>query len=453
MSNTNRREFLKTSAVAAGAAAVAAPAIAQDAGAPTTRSAWACWGWAGACSRTWPRWPRWPARTSRSWPSATATRRSWPRPKKTYPQLADLKLTVYDDMRKLLDDKSIDAVSQRPGRPLARAVDDLGLPGGQGRVRGEARHAQPVRGPPDGRRRAQVQPHGAARHAEPLEPQHPRGHPEAARGERGRPVHGPGARLQAPRQPGHDHAQQGARGAGLGQVAGPQGHAALQPVLAPPLVLAPGPLQRLLRQPGGARAGHPALGPGPGQAPGVRQRHGRQVRARGRPHLAHPRGHFVPVRGEQADGDLRAPLVVHQQRGRLPRQVPVRAAGVPGGHDLLRRPRATRSFPTIRATTASSGPSASRGRSRRTKGTRWRICPTSRTGSRPSAPATTSCCTPTSRRATSRWPCACWPGRRTRWAARSRFDPATEKVLGDDEADRMLNEPEYRKPYVVPKDV
>ena len=34
-----------------------------------------------------------------------------------------------------------------------------------------------------------------------------------------------------------------------------------------------------------------------------------------------------------------------------------------------------------------------------------------------------------------------------------RFDPATEKVLGDDEADRMLNQPEYRKPYVVPKEV
>ncbi len=34
-----------------------------------------------------------------------------------------------------------------------------------------------------------------------------------------------------------------------------------------------------------------------------------------------------------------------------------------------------------------------------------------------------------------------------------KFDPATEKVIGDDEADRMLNEPEYRKPYVVPKEV
>ena len=33
------------------------------------------------------------------------------------------------------------------------------------------------------------------------------------------------------------------------------------------------------------------------------------------------------------------------------------------------------------------------------------------------------------------------------------FDPATEKVVGDDEADRMLNQPQYREPYVVPKEV
>ncbi len=34
-----------------------------------------------------------------------------------------------------------------------------------------------------------------------------------------------------------------------------------------------------------------------------------------------------------------------------------------------------------------------------------------------------------------------------------RFDPETEKVLDDEEADRMLNEPDYRAPYVVPKEV
>ena len=34
-----------------------------------------------------------------------------------------------------------------------------------------------------------------------------------------------------------------------------------------------------------------------------------------------------------------------------------------------------------------------------------------------------------------------------------RFDPDTDKVVGDDEADAMLNHPEYREPYVVPKEV
>jgi len=34
-----------------------------------------------------------------------------------------------------------------------------------------------------------------------------------------------------------------------------------------------------------------------------------------------------------------------------------------------------------------------------------------------------------------------------------KFDPKTEKVIGDAEADRLLNEPQYRSPYVVPKDV
>jgi hypothetical protein len=34
-----------------------------------------------------------------------------------------------------------------------------------------------------------------------------------------------------------------------------------------------------------------------------------------------------------------------------------------------------------------------------------------------------------------------------------KFDPKTERVAGDREADSLLNEPQYRKPYVVPKEV
>jgi predicted dehydrogenase len=34
-----------------------------------------------------------------------------------------------------------------------------------------------------------------------------------------------------------------------------------------------------------------------------------------------------------------------------------------------------------------------------------------------------------------------------------KFDPHTETILGDDKANAMLNQPEYRAPYVVPKEV
>ena len=34
-----------------------------------------------------------------------------------------------------------------------------------------------------------------------------------------------------------------------------------------------------------------------------------------------------------------------------------------------------------------------------------------------------------------------------------KFDPTTETILDDDEADAMLNRPDYREPYVVPKEV
>ena len=91
---------------------------------------------------------------------------------------------------------------REPGhaQPLARAGNDLGLPGRQGRLRGEARLAQHLRGPQDGRGGAEVPPHRPARHAMPLQREDPRGNPEAARrGDRPR-VHGPRHRLQAPRR-------------------------------------------------------------------------------------------------------------------------------------------------------------------------------------------------------------------------------------------------------------
>jgi len=34
-----------------------------------------------------------------------------------------------------------------------------------------------------------------------------------------------------------------------------------------------------------------------------------------------------------------------------------------------------------------------------------------------------------------------------------KFDPDTETIVGDPEADALLNRPVYREPYVVPKEV
>ena len=55
----------------------------------------------------------------------------------------------------------------RHAQPLARAGHHLGLPGRQGRLRREARQPQHLGRPQDGGGRAQVQPHGAGRLAEP----------------------------------------------------------------------------------------------------------------------------------------------------------------------------------------------------------------------------------------------------------------------------------------------
>ena len=48
------------------------------------------------------------------------------------------------DVRKVLEDKNIDAISIAVAESLARADGDLGMPGGQGRLRREAGHAQLV---------------------------------------------------------------------------------------------------------------------------------------------------------------------------------------------------------------------------------------------------------------------------------------------------------------------
>ena len=80
------------------------------------------------------------------------------------------KPTVYTDIRQMLERQGHRRRLDRHAEPLARAADDLGLPGRQGRLRREAVLAQRLRGAADRRGRPQVQPHRPARHPEPTAP-------------------------------------------------------------------------------------------------------------------------------------------------------------------------------------------------------------------------------------------------------------------------------------------
>ncbi len=75
---------------------------------------------------------------------------------------------AFTDFRKLLEDKSIDAVSIATPNHHHTLQTIWALPGGQGRLRGEALLAQHVRGAADRGRGEEVQPHGAARHQQPV---------------------------------------------------------------------------------------------------------------------------------------------------------------------------------------------------------------------------------------------------------------------------------------------
>ena len=75
---------------------------------------------------------------------------------------------AYTDLRKLLEDKYIDAISIATPNHCHTLQTDLGMPGGQGRLCGEAVLAQYFRGEADCRGGAQVQPHRAAGQPEPL---------------------------------------------------------------------------------------------------------------------------------------------------------------------------------------------------------------------------------------------------------------------------------------------
>ncbi len=126
---------------------------------------------------------------------------------------------AFTDLRKLLEDKSIDAISIATPNHNHTPADHLGVPGGQRRLRGEALLARHVRGEADCGGGAEVQPAGAARHQQPLE-YRARGHPAHAGWPDRRRLHGARPVLQMARHHRPQARRAGARGRALRPVAG-----------------------------------------------------------------------------------------------------------------------------------------------------------------------------------------------------------------------------------------
>ena len=112
MHGSSRREFLKSSAVVAGASVVAAPAIARSAQSANGRIRVAMVGLGGRMQSHISHLARM-ARQSNLEIAAICDcdQAKLDAAPKDYPDLAGLKLKTYTDQRKLFDDKSIDAVS------------------------------------------------------------------------------------------------------------------------------------------------------------------------------------------------------------------------------------------------------------------------------------------------------------------------------------------------------
>src|ERR1019366_9080263 len=115
---------------------------------------------------------------------------------------------AYTDLRKLLEDKSIDAISiATPNHSHTLQT----IWAWQGRLRGEALLAQYVRGPPDRFCRAEVRAHGAARQPATLR-HRPRGRATHPGWPARRRLHGPRPVLQMARH--HRPQAGGTRAAG-----------------------------------------------------------------------------------------------------------------------------------------------------------------------------------------------------------------------------------------------
>ena len=215
---------------------------------------------------------------------------------KLYPELENLKLTRYDDMRKLLDDKSIDAVTNGLGDRwhalstvwACQAGKDsyVEKPGTHNIFEGRQMIAA-------ARKYNRMVQHGTQNRSSPNIRE---GIQKLHEGNIGDLYMARGLDYKLRGNLGPITPAEVPEGLDWDMWLGAQADAALQPVLAPPLVLEPRTFQRLLRQSGGPRDRHPPLGIETGRASRLRQRHGRQLRARGRSHLPQPRGDHLPVR-------------------------------------------------------------------------------------------------------------------------------------------------------------
>lgn len=110
MNHPNRRQFLKNSAIAAGAAAVAVPAIAQQGKSPNDQIRVGLLGLGGRMNCHIAALAQMTEENVKMTAVCDCDEASLARAQNTEP-LKSLKLAVYDDMRKMFDDKSIDAVS------------------------------------------------------------------------------------------------------------------------------------------------------------------------------------------------------------------------------------------------------------------------------------------------------------------------------------------------------
>jgi len=114
MKSPNRRRFLKTSA-ATGVSIIAAPAIAQDRKGLGDQIRVGLLGLGGRMRSHVAALGAMAAEDVRIVAVCDCDQKKLARANKLYPQLENLKLTVYDDMRKMFDDRSIDAVSNALG--------------------------------------------------------------------------------------------------------------------------------------------------------------------------------------------------------------------------------------------------------------------------------------------------------------------------------------------------